>query len=187
MSIPALFLGWIGSLSVFISIGYIFYFLNIKKAIIVGVIGCTLHGIIIGNIIVTIANEEIPSAYLTSIKIYIFLGLIFLMLLYSIFAALFVFSSGQNVNEEMVIKKTIIDLGTKFTRLEVKEIAEKCKVDKNSITNVVKNMIENQEIYAEYFKSTKSVSFNQQANIDEIDKLMEAYKDWEKEKVLKRS
>lgn len=34
--------------------------------------------------------------------------------------------------------------------------------------------------YAEYFKSTKSIAFNQQANIDEIDKLMAAYKEWKK-------
>jgi len=47
-------------------------------------------------------------------------------------------------------------------------------------------MIENREIYAQYFSSTKSVAFNLQANIDEIDKLMDTYKDWEEEKVGKK-
>ena len=40
-------------------------------------------------------------------------------------------------------------------------------------------MIVNKEIYTEYFQNSKSVAFNQQANIDEIDKLMETYKEWE--------
>jgi len=47
-------------------------------------------------------------------------------------------------------------------------------------------MIKNKEIYAEYFTSSKSVAFNQQANIDEIDKLMEVYKEWEEKKVGKK-
>ena len=47
-------------------------------------------------------------------------------------------------------------------------------------------MIDNKEIYAQYFSSTKSVAFDQQANIDEIDKLMSTYKDWESEKVGKK-
>jgi len=34
-------------------------------------------------------------------------------------------------------------------------------------------MIEDNEIYAKYFESSKSVAFDQQANIEEIDKLME--------------
>ena len=33
-------------------------------------------------------------------------------------------------------------------------------------------MIDNKEIYAKYFESSKSVAFNQQANVEEIDKLM---------------
>ena len=47
-------------------------------------------------------------------------------------------------------------------------------------------MIKNKEIYAEYFKSTQSVVFDKQTNIDEIDKLMEAYKEWEEKEVGKK-
>jgi len=36
------------------------------------------------------------------------------------------------------------------------------------------------------FESSKSVAFNQQANIDEIDKLMATYKEWEDKKVEKK-
>ncbi len=40
-------------------------------------------------------------------------------------------------------------------------------------------MIKNKEIYATYFESSKSVAFDQQANINEIDKLMSVYNEWE--------
>ena len=78
------------------------------------------------------------------------------------------------------VKKTILDLGTRFTRLQVAEIAEECKVKNNQlIVEIIKEMIYNKEIYAKYFESTKSIAFDQQTNIEEIDRLMDAYKEWE--------
>jgi hypothetical protein len=47
-------------------------------------------------------------------------------------------------------------------------------------------MISNKEIYAEFFKSSKTVSFDQQANIDEIDELMAVFKDWEDDQITKK-
>ncbi len=86
-----------------------------------------------------------------------------------------------------IIKKKVLDLGTKFTRLEVKEISEKCKINHEEIIiRTVKEMIKKKEIYAEYFSSSRAVAFNQQANIDEIDRLMDAYKDWEKKEIRKK-
>jgi len=85
------------------------------------------------------------------------------------------------------IKKTVLDLGTKFTRLKIIEIAEKCGLkDQQVIIDTVLNMIEKNEIYADYFSISKSIAFNQQANIEEIDRLMAAYKDWEDKKVRKK-
>ena len=80
-----------------------------------------------------------------------------------------------------IIKSTILDLGTKFGRLEVKEVAEECGEDEELIVKTVKEMIEGKEIYAKYFDSSRAVAFNLQANIDEIDSLMDKYKQWEKE------
>lgn len=85
------------------------------------------------------------------------------------------------------IKKLVLELGIKFTRLEIREIGEKSSIDdEDIIIEVVKDMIKNNEIYAEYFSSSKSIAFDQQANIDEIDKLMEQYKKWEKEGISKK-
>jgi len=84
------------------------------------------------------------------------------------------------------IRKTILELGVKYNRLQIAEIVEKCGEREDCIILVAQDMIENKEIYAEYFKSTKSLVFDQRANIDEIDKLMEQYKQWEEEGISKK-
>ena len=82
-----------------------------------------------------------------------------------------------------IIKRNIIDLGTKFTRLEIIEIIEKTSInDEELIINTITEMIKNNEIYADYFSSTKVVAFNQQAIIKDIDSLMKTYEHWEGEK-----
>ena len=40
-------------------------------------------------------------------------------------------------------------------------------------------MIKNEEIYAEFFKSSKSIVFNVHENTIKIDKLLDTYKEWE--------
>jgi len=79
------------------------------------------------------------------------------------------------------IRRTILKLGVKYSRLQIAEIGEKCGEPEDCIIVVARDMIKNKEIYAEYFKSTKSLVFDQQANIDEIDNLMKKFEEWEKE------
>lgn len=81
------------------------------------------------------------------------------------------------------IRKMILELGVKYNRLQIAEIAEKCGEPEDCIILIAQGMIENKEIYAEYFKSTKSFAFDQRTNIDEIDDLMKKYEGWEKEKM----
>lgn len=91
------------------------------------------------------------------------------------------------LNLSNIIKRTVLDLSTKFTRIEIKEIREKCEVDyEDLIIKVIKEMIKNKEVYAEYFKSSNSISFNQQVNIAEIDKLLDQYRQWEEEGISKK-
>lgn len=75
------------------------------------------------------------------------------------------------------IKEGILDLGVKFTRLEIKAISEKFNQDPALIVEVIQDMVDKQEIYGVYFNSTKTVTFNQQANIDETDQLMAKFKE----------
>lgn len=84
---------------------------------------------------------------------------------YNLFDILSWVEKNLNICETHIIKKTVLN---------------------DLIVATVKEMIENKEIFAKYFESSKSVAFNQQANIDEIDKLMSAYKDWEDKKLGKK-
>jgi len=96
-----------------------------------------------------------------------------------------------DLQENALIRKKILDLGIKYPRLQVKEIAEMCKVDENTkieadtIIRIIREMIKNNEIYAEYYKKESLVVFDQQLITEEIDQLMESYRNWEeKEKKI---
>lgn len=61
------------------------------------------------------------------------------------------------------LKNIIIHLGKKFMRLQLAEIIEKSIIkDEDLIEDVIQKMIDNKEIIAEYFSSTKSVVFEQE-------------------------
>lgn len=84
------------------------------------------------------------------------------------------------------IKNIILKLGTQFGRLHVIEIAEECKEEEHLIVSTINEMIKNKEFYAKYFESSKSVAFDQKTNIEEIDRLMASYKEWEEKEVGKK-
>ena len=93
----------------------------------------------------------------------------------------------EKLEKISIIRKTTLDLSTKYTRLNISEISEFCGISEDSlIIGVIQEMIENKDLYAHYFASTKSIAFDQQANIDEIDKLMDQYRQWEKKGIGKK-
>jgi hypothetical protein len=83
-------------------------------------------------------------------------------------------------NQLALIKKYVLDMSTKATRLKLKEISEMTKIDKDSIKHVIRNMIKNDKVYAKYFSSSKSIVFDQETNIAEIQNLMNEFEKWEK-------
>jgi len=87
---------------------------------------------------------------------------------------------------ERKIRKTILKLAVKYSRLQIAEIVEKCDEPEDCIIVVIRYMIKRKEIYADYFESTKSLVFDEQANINEINDLMKKFKDWEKLEQNKR-
>jgi len=87
--------------------------------------------------------------------------------------------------EESMVKRTILNYGQKIPRLNIKDISEKSNIDTTTTLKVLKAMIEKEQIYSEYFKSSKSVAFNQIANVEHIDRLMKIYDDWEHERFKK--
>ncbi len=71
------------------------------------------------------------------------------------------------------VRKAILELGTKYTRLQINEIAERVNVKSNKqIVAVVEDMIKQKQIVAEYFKSSRSVAFDQQANTQALAKFI---------------
>ncbi|GAG82376.1 unnamed protein product [marine sediment metagenome] len=157
--------------------------MELNRSIYLGIIGLIFHGVRIYYLFILCLgcfNLIFLTELITNLVFSIFsIGLIILLLWRKI-------SSNLNKDDEAKVRQTILEMGTKFTRLTIKEISEKSEVDIYSIIKVIKDMIQNQEIYAEYFKSTKTVSFDQQTNINEIEKLMEIYREWETDKIEKK-
>jgi hypothetical protein len=95
--------------------------------------------------------------------------------------------NNLNVSKLSKIKQTILDLGVRFSRLELREISERTGIfDEDLIRDIILKMMENKEIYGEYFSTTKSVVFEQQTNIDEIDNLMATFRKWEENQLGKK-
>jgi len=85
-------------------------------------------------------------------------------------------------NVQFEIKKSVLTFGKKGGRLEIKEVAEQTEESKRVIIPVVKKMIENNEIDADYFKSSKSIVYNRKTVSNEIDALISEFKEWEEGK-----
>jgi hypothetical protein len=79
------------------------------------------------------------------------------------------------------IKNLIKNLGTRFTRLEIADIAEKTKEKEAVITSIINSMIKNKEISATYSKEKNMIIFEEEVKIEEIDELIDSFKEWEKE------
>ena len=192
---------YVSGLSGFFFIGIYFLFilsiiftflLKIKWGLILGFTGCLIMTINIifpplsfslivlkhGNILSTSMDIGYAIGYTFYINI-LFIQVINLILFWTINIVLY---RAKSIIKEInfnIIKKTILDLGTQYANLEVREISEACNLDKVTIIEIINDMIENNEIYAEYFKS------NKQSNIKEIDNLMAMYQDWEEKEEAK--
>ena len=68
-----------------------------------------------------------------------------------------------HLNTIKKIKYTIFNYGSKLTRLELMDISEKSGIqDENLIEKIILDMINNRELNAEYFSSSKSIVFYQE-------------------------
>jgi hypothetical protein len=177
-----IFGGWVGIIAIVIS--FIFFgFYKTKQAIILSIIGCCLLGFNLIYVSVLILVRFHPPEFL--IQYGYFEAMVAWILLCVVDYKLFKIIFNEKATDMLLVKKTILDLGIRFDRLDIREIGEKCRVNKSAIIKVIKSMIQNREIYAEYFSNTNTVAFNKQANIDEIDNLISLYEKWEDNKIEK--
>ncbi len=153
--------------------------LNTRMAIYYGIIVCIIIGffhLIFLNFMVSLINPyyEGGVTYGYYIGLSAFIACCILLGILSFF-----YVSRKDKKVEGEIRKFILEYGTFLDRLIVREISEYTKADQSNIVDVIKSMIEKEEIYAKYFKSTNSVVFNQLENMDKIDDLMDLYNEWE--------
>jgi len=172
------------NISLLFSVAFIFVsvlfalFLNLHKFILYGVIGT------VSDIIIRI----IPTFFIYGKHILYFNVTAFLSII--LFCPIILISiihmKTPKYQGEAQIRKEILELGTKYPDFKVKNVSKNCEIDKNTIISVAKKMIKNKEIYADYFKISKKFVFNNKANTEEIDKLMEMFSEWETEHIGKK-
>lgn len=162
----------------FIFISVLFtVFLNLHKFILYGVIG-TVSDIIVKIIQISTYGTYIEHFGLSKfLSLFLFCTIIFLSILLMV---------ATSYKEEARIRKEILVLGTKYPDFKVKKVSKNCSSDKNTIIKIAKKMVKNKEIYADYFKISKKFVFNNKANTEEIDKLMEMFSEWEAEHMGKK-
>lgn len=135
------------------------------------------------NRIVLISDNEIVINLLMS------LILIILFTTYLFRDKLYAKMNPEKNREEKLekvnkIKKEVIDLSTKFSRLKLEELMSKVGIkDQKLIEETLKNMIKNQEVYGQYFSMSKSIVFEKKINNDKIQDLLTLYESWEKDKL----
>jgi len=79
-----------------------------------------------------------------------------------------------------IIKRIVLNLATKFARLEITDISEQIGIsDDDFIIEVLQEMIQNNEINGEYFSKSKAVAFDKQSNIEQIEQFIKIYREWE--------
>jgi len=95
---------------------------------------------------------------------------------------------SQKREHTTIIKKNILELGTNVDRLFISDIMKATNIDEEDLViSVIKEMVEKKEIYGEYFSVSKSIAFDLQANVKEIDNLMKKYEDWEERNIGKKN
>ena len=105
----------------------------------------------------------------------------------SISAQVTLLTKKYKEENSVIIKEKILTSRKDVDRLLISEIMNETNIhDEQLIIEVVQDMIDNQEINAEYFQSSKSILFNLQGKAIKIDNLLDTYKDWEDERFEKR-
>lgn len=150
------------------------FFLNLNKTIMFSSLGLF---ILVPTMVIPLITLPLHliSPYLSEfITNFIFPSIIFAILLLLIF-----FKVRPNYKKQAIVRKKVLSFSTNYSEFKIYELAQICSTDKDFIKSVVKKMIKNNEIYAEYFKNTKKFAFNIKSNLEEIDKLMALYEQWE--------
>ncbi|MBD3214451.1 MAG: hypothetical protein GF311_17700 [Candidatus Lokiarchaeota archaeon] len=185
----AFFAGCLFEILLFILSIILIHFWYLRFGIIVGLAGIFFHlfNYLYAYIYVLINVMDNLGGSLIYLNINLFdtYTVLFIIIIFNN-ALLIILKFRERFYDPKKVRKVILDFGTKFPRIKVKEILEECGTSFNFIIKEINKMIEEEQIYADYFRTSKSVVFNQQANIEEIDYLMQMYNQWESDKSIKK-
>jgi hypothetical protein len=177
------FLPWMGIVYGFLLMGistvYDFYLFS-RKAILFGILGLSI----------TFISMFLPilfSFFLLILPINDILLTSFSPLLFCVTLIIIILlDKKRKYKQEAKVRKKILELATTYTNFKLKNVAKMTGIDKDTIIKIVNEMIAHKEIYAEYFSNSKKFAFNKRANLEEIDNLMELYRQWEEQKIGKK-
>ena len=83
-------------------------------------------------------------------------------------------------NDILKIKQCVLEMSQKYERIEILEIMEDSGVENEDlIIRVIREMINNGDTKADYFSSTKTIVFDQDIIIENIDELINIYQQWD--------
>ena len=86
-----------------------------------------------------------------------------------------------------LIKRNLLALSTSYSQITIPEVLEKYNItDTQLVVKALLEMIENSEIFAEFVPSTRTIIFQLEINVEEIDRLMKMYEDWEERNIGKK-
>ncbi|MFW9938638.1 MAG: hypothetical protein ACFFD5_13405 [Candidatus Thorarchaeota archaeon] len=157
---------------IFLGISIYFAFrLDLNKTLYIGIIGCLF---MIG-----------PIFYVSELK-HLLGKIIVPLITYIVYGFLVLKKVKPNYDEETIIRSEILKMGTVNPDVNLKLISKKLSIDRSTVVKIVKKMISNKEIYAEYFRISKKIAFNIKANLEDIDRLMELYHKWEEQTIGKK-
>ena len=161
------------------SISFAFFFLNYNKFVLFFALGSGIE-ITLKFFLYFLSLDHILGIFPLELLI---VPIIFLVMLISIFF----FKVVPNYKETARVKTQILNLSTDHPDIKVVDISKRCSVDKSTVIKIVKKMIRNNEIYADYFKHSRKFAFNNLANTEKIDELLNLYNEWEREKIGNKS
>jgi parallel beta-helix repeat protein len=118
-------------------------------------------------------------------------GLVVIILLMSMIGiptVIFLVNKSKKRKEEkeldikIEIRKSVIQMAKKKTRITITDIQKKVDSSPKLIKRVITDMIRKDEIKAKLYESTNTLVFSTQMVKEEIDKLLQIYRDWEIDK-----
>ena len=124
----------------------VLFLLEVKKAMISGILGFALH-----------ALEDISITFISTRALV--LRIFVIVFYFCIQVCLFYLVLKPNEKEIGYIKNVVIDMSEKFTITTIKEISEKTKSDHDTVIKSVIEMIADRDLNAEFFRRSKTLAF----------------------------